>query len=88
MRASLTFREAVASWVGRELGIKNRDLCARYDVDPRRLYEVWEEQSHRGSRETAERLFFVFFPLRTPIHGFECHEPKYQRTSRDQMSLF
>jgi hypothetical protein len=88
MKYVLTFSEAVAAWIGRELGIKKRDLCARFDVDPRRLYEVWQQEEHVGSREVAIRLFRILFPDRTPIYGFEFHQPKWRRAAHEQLSLF
>ncbi len=88
MKASLSFTEAVGSWVGRALGYKKRDLCAKFDVDPRRLYEVWEEQVHPGSRQIAERLCLLLFRSKFEAQDFEPHRPRYKRTAIDQLELF
>jgi hypothetical protein len=88
MKYDLTFPEAVTAWIGRELGMKKRDLCARFDVDPRRLYEVWQQEEHVRSREVAIRLFRILFPYRTPTFGFEPHEPKWRWTAHNQLSLW
>jgi len=88
MNSDLTYREAVASWIGRELGWKIRDIQSKYDVDPRRLYEAWEGLTHHGSRDDAIRLFAVLFPSSTPKFGFALHEPKFCRTGLDQLEFF
>lgn len=49
-------------WKARWLKRKQRELCAEYDVDPRRLFEVWEEQIHRGSRLEAWAEFVEEYP--------------------------
>ena len=86
MRNALNYRESVAVWIARELGWKIRDIHSRYDVDPRRLYEVWTEETHIGSRDDAIRLFRILFP---DLDGyFDPHSPKYKRSPRDQLDLF
>lgn len=86
MHTYLTFREAVAIWIGRALDWKIRDLQTKYDVDPRRLYEVWEEEEHVGSREEAIRIWRILFPSVEP--NFDPHIPRYRRTNIDQLDLF
>ena len=86
MHAYLTYREAVAVWIGRALDWKNRDLQTKYDVDPRRLYEVWEEEEHLGSRDDAIRICRILFPGLNA--NFDRHTPRYRRTNIDQLDLF
>ncbi len=88
MKGYLTPCEAVASWIGRELGMKKRHLGFKFDVDPRRLYDVWQEDAHVGSRERAIRLFALLYPQIIPKYGFETHEPRFQRVAKDQLDLF
>lgn len=88
MKSSLSFTEAVGSWVGKALGYKKRDLCAKFDVDPRRLYEVWEEKVHRGSREIAERLCLLLFRFKFRAGDLEPHRPRFKRTAINQLELF
>ena len=85
MHIRLSYHEAVAIWIGRSLGWKIRDLQKRYDVDPRRLYEVWEEQTHIGSRLDAMRIWRVLFPGQD--FNFDPHQPRFRRTSIDQYDL-
>ena len=49
--------DAVDIWIARWLRIRRKDLIARYACDPRRLYEIWEEQRFAGSRAKAAELF-------------------------------
>jgi hypothetical protein len=52
----LTLSEAIETWILRHSGEHIARICAKYDVDPRRLYEVWEEKKHEGSRKKAEEI--------------------------------
>lgn len=88
MKGYLTPCEAVASWIGRELGMKIRHLESKFDVDPRRLYDVWQEDTHTGSREHAMRLFDLLYPHMIPKYGFELHQPRFRRVSKDQLDFF
>lgn len=61
-RTVLTERDAVDIWIARWLRIRPRDLIQRYGCDPRRLYEVWQEERFPGSRDKALRRFLAEFP--------------------------
>jgi len=77
--SSLNHIEASKTWVLRAMGLKIRDIQARYDVDPRRLYDVWEEKDHKGSRTRAIEIFRRLRP-HLPISGrFEPHIPRFRR---------
>ena len=81
--AYLTDPEAVKSWVLRECGWKVRDIGKRFDVDPRRLYEVWEETLHKGSRFKAMKLFLRKFRAETLDGRFQVHRTRFKRTLKD-----
>jgi hypothetical protein len=81
--AYLNASDAAKAWVLRECGWKVRDIGKRFDVDPRRLYEVWEETEHKGSRFKAMKLFLRKFPTGTLSGRFEVHRPMFKRTLRD-----
>ena len=80
--ADLSPSEAIKSWVLRECGWKVRNIGKRFDVDPRRLYEVWEEQTHKGSRFRAMQLFLRRFRGVGLDGRFEVHKPRFKRTLR------
>ena len=81
-RAYLSSVEAAKAWVLRECGWRVRDIQARFDVDPRRLYEVWEETEHKGSRFKAMALFLRMFRKETLKDRFVPHRPRFRRTLR------
>jgi hypothetical protein len=53
----LSEADAVDIWIARWLRIRRKYLLARYGCDPRRLYEIWEEERFPGSRDKALELF-------------------------------
>jgi len=75
----LTKPEAIKTWVLRAAGWKVRDIQSRFDVDPRRLYDVWEEQTHKGTRSLAIRLFEKLFPNEESAGRFDIHQPRFER---------
>jgi hypothetical protein len=62
IRAPLTEADAVEIWIARWLRIRRRDLVQRYACDPRRLYEIWQEERFAGSRTKALDTFAARFP--------------------------
>ena len=58
----LSEADAVDIWIARWLRIRRKDLLIRYGCDPRRLYEIWEEQRFAGSRAKAMTLFRERYP--------------------------
>jgi hypothetical protein len=58
----LTEQDAIDIWISRWLRIRRKDILARYACDPRRLYEIWEEQRFAGSRDKALAEFKARFP--------------------------
>lgn len=76
---------AVDIWIARWLRMRRVDLIRRYDCDPRRLYEIWEEKRFPGSREKALKRFRAEYPglldrvdfgthRRIPRHPADEHE--------------
>lgn len=61
-RPALTEADAVEIWIARWLRIRPRDLLIRYGCDPRRLYEIWQEERFAGSRAKALDIFLSRFP--------------------------
>jgi len=55
-------RDAIDIWIARWLRIRRKDLLIRYQCDPRRLYEIWEEKRFPGSRAKALALFRERYP--------------------------
>ena len=58
----LTEGDAIDIWIARWLRIRRKDLLARYGCDPRRLYEIWQEERFVGSRAKALALFQERYP--------------------------
>ncbi len=54
--------DAIDIWIARWLRIRRKDLLIRYQCDPRRLYEIWEEKRFPGSRAKALALFNERYP--------------------------
>lgn len=54
--------DAIDIWIARWLRIRRKDLLIRYQCDPRRLYEIWEEKRFAGSRAKALALFNERYP--------------------------
>ena len=61
-RRSLIEADAVDIWIARWLRVRRKELLARYDCDPRRLYEIWEGKRFAGSRDKARALFVERYP--------------------------
>lgn len=87
-RRPLTEADAVDIWIARWLKVRRRDLIQRYGCDPRRLYEIWQEDRFAGSRDKALELFRDRFPGLTDRIDPGPHRriPKTQHP--DQLGLF
>ncbi|WP_428698961.1 hypothetical protein [Stappia sp.] len=74
----LTFDEAVEVTLSRWKGEKIRELASRFDVDPRRLYEVWQGQAHPDAVKVAHVRLTAQDPILAsrihPVHS----KPKYR----------
>lgn len=54
--------DAIDIWIARWLRVRRRDLLARYQCDPRRLYEIWWGEKFPASRQKAIALFSERYP--------------------------
>jgi hypothetical protein len=61
-RRPLTEDDAVDIWIARWLRVRPKDLVRRYQCDPRRLYEIWEETRFPGSRSKALAVLRQRYP--------------------------
>lgn len=84
----LTERDAIDIWIARWLRVRRKDLLARYNCDPRRLYEVWQEDRFKGSRAKALAEFRARFPTLTDRIDPGPHLRVSKAPHPDQMALF
>lgn len=61
-KRALSETDAVDVWIARWLRIRRKDILARYECDPRRLYEVWQGERFPASRAKALKLFKERYP--------------------------
>lgn len=61
-RRPLTEADAIDIWTARWLRVRPKELVRRYQCDPRRLYEIWEETKFPGSRAKALTALRLKFP--------------------------
>ncbi|HXF53530.1 MAG TPA: hypothetical protein VNK52_05340 [Hyphomicrobiaceae bacterium] len=87
-RGPLTRADAVDIWIARWLRVRRKDLCARYQCDPRRLYEIWEERKFAGTREEALQLFHVRYPSLVDRIDYGRHRRIPRTAHPDQLTLF
>ena len=82
---------AVDIWIARWLRMRRVDLVRRYNCDPRRLYEIWEEKRFPGSREKALKRFEAEYPGLMDRVDFGTHRRIPRRPveiTEDQLALF
>ena len=87
-RPTLTEADAVDIWIARWLRVRPRDLVSRYGCDPRRLYEVWQEERFPGSRSTALDVFRARFPSLADRIDPGAHVRISKAPHPDQLQLF
>ena len=87
-RRPLTENDAVDIWIARWLKVRRRDLIQRYGCDPRRLYEIWQEDRFAGSRDKALELFRAKFPGLTDRIDPGPHRRISKSPHPDQLGLF
>ena len=88
LRRRLTEADAVDIWIARWLKVRPRDLIRRYGCDPRRLYEIWQEERHPGSRAKALTEFLARFPALADRIDPGPHVRLTKAVHPDQLSLF
>ena len=85
----LTEHDAIEIWIARWLRIRRKDILLRYGCDPRRLYEIWEQQRFAGSRDKALAAFRERYPGLTDRVDFGPHRRVPRRPPSDlQPCLF
>jgi hypothetical protein len=87
-RPPLSEADAVDIWIARWLKIRRRDLINRYECDPRRLYEIWQEERFAGSRDKALSVFQERFPSLADRIDPGPHLRVSKAAHPDQMRLF
>lgn len=87
-RPVLTEADAVDIWIARWLRIRPRDLLRRYSCDPRRLYEIWQEERFPGSRAKALDIFLSRFPALADRIDPGPHMRRPKAVHPDQLGLF
>lgn len=87
-RPALTEADAVDIWIARWLKIRRRDLIQRYGCDPRRLYEIWQEDRFAGSRAKALELFRSRYPTLSDRIDPGAHVRISKAPHPDQLQLF
>jgi hypothetical protein len=84
----LTEKDAVDIWIARWLRIRRKDLLDRYGCDPRRLYEIWEEERFTGARAKAIEQFRTCYPTLVDRIDYGRHKRISRAEHPDQLSLF
>jgi len=87
-RRALTEADAIGIWLARWLRVPQKVLLARYGCDPRRLYEIWEEQRFPGSREKALECLRQTYPAMTTRIDPGAHRRIPRSPHPDQLTLF
>ena len=87
-RRALTEADAVDIWIARWLRIRRKDLIERYGCDPRRIYEVWQEERFVGSRAKAIELFRERYPALVDRIDYGRHTRISRTVHPDQLSFF
>lgn len=85
---ALTEADAIDIWIARWLRIRRRDLIERYGCDPRRLYEIWQEERFPGTRAKAIELFRERHPGLVDRIDYGRHTRISRAVHPDQLSLF
>ena len=86
---ALTESDAIEIWIARWLRVRRKDILARYQCDPRRIYEIWEGVRFPASRARALRVFADRHPQLVSQIDASCHRRLPIRSrSPDQLDLF
>ena len=89
---SFTRKQALEIWHARWLKIPIKSLVPQYAADPRRFYEVWEEQVHPGTRMEAFADFQAKYPSTARNVSPDPHVPTRhvvtRETDKNQLGLF
>jgi hypothetical protein len=83
----LSAKDAIDIWLAHWLKIPHGQIIQRYNVDARRIYEVWWEEAFIGSRQTAWAKLLADHPERATsidngrLPRFERHPERDQHPS-------
>ncbi|MCY1706812.1 hypothetical protein [Pannonibacter sp. SL95] len=88
----LTEDEAIAGTIERWQGRKVRELVAKYGVDPRRWYEVWQGKVHPEALPKAYKKLCQIDPTLSKSINPSPSKPRFKVMAipqdRDQLDLF
>lgn len=85
----LTERDAIDIWIAKWLRVRRKDLIARYQCDPRRIYEIWEGVRFARAREKALAQFSTTYPhLAGHVDSSHHKRLPIKTRSPDQLNLF
>lgn len=87
-KPALNEADAIDIWIARWLRIRPRDLIQRYGCDPRRLYEIWQEERFPGTRGKALDQFLARFPTLADRIDAGPHVRIAKAAHPDQLRLF
>ncbi len=87
-RRPLTIDDAIDIWIARWIRVQVKELVRRYQCDPRRLYEIWEETHFVGSRSRALDVFRARYPGLDDRIDPGPHRRISAKPGPEQMSLF
>ena len=85
---SLSEDDAVDIWIARWLRVRRKDILARYNCDPRRLYEVWTLARFPAARDRAWTIFNERYPGLDDRTDTSPHRTISRRPGPGQLSLF
>lgn len=85
---ALSEADAVDIWIARWLRVRRKDLIERYQCDPRRLYEVWEESRFPAARAKAITIFRERYPTLVDRIDYGRHRRISREVHPDQLGLF
>lgn len=84
----LTEADAIDVWIARWLRIRRKDLMARYDCDPRRIYEVWSGERFPAAKARAWTLFCERYPQLVDRIDTGNHRTLHRNPDGAQLTLF
>lgn len=85
---ALSEADAIDIWIARWLRVRRKDLLERYGCDPRRIYEIWQEERFPGTRAKAIELFRERHPALVDRIDYGRHTRIARTVHPDQLSLF
>jgi len=73
-KRKLTRDDAIDIWIRRWLKHERHQIIRDFDQNPMRIYEVWQEETFKGSREDAEIVFRTNYPHLVSQTDFAPHK--------------